>query len=142
MPEVMACTGTAEVPAALLTFMALDFGTRRTGMAFGNRMLRAATALPTIAAQGEARLLQIQSRITEWQPAALVVGIPFHPDGAEHEMTLRARKFARSVRARFRLPVFEVDERYSTTEALASGAADPDAGAACVILEQFLRELP
>jgi putative Holliday junction resolvase len=38
--------------------------------------------------------------------------------------------------------VYEVDERYSTTEALASGARDADAGAACVILEQFLRALP
>jgi putative Holliday junction resolvase len=37
--------------------------------------------------------------------------------------------------------VFEVDERYSTTEALAGGAADADAAAACIILEQFLRNL-
>jgi putative Holliday junction resolvase len=40
------------------------------------------------------------------------------------------------------LPVFEVDERYSTTEALAQGARDADAAAACIILEQFLRSLP
>ena len=65
----------------------------------------------------------------------------FHPDGAEHAMTLQARKFARTLRNRFKLAVFEVDERYSTTEALANGATDPDAGAACVILEQFLRGL-
>ncbi|MEO6623522.1 MAG: Holliday junction resolvase RuvX [Burkholderiaceae bacterium] len=142
MPELVARAVTAEVPAALETFMALDFGTRRTGVAFGSRMLRSATALPTVTVQGEARLLQVESRMAEWQPAALVVGIPFHPDGAEHEMTLRARKFARTLRSRFRLPVFEVDERYSTTQALASGAVDPDAGAACVILEQFLRSLP
>ena len=141
MPEVAMHAGQAQVPAALQTFMALDFGTRRTGVAFGNRLLRSATPLQTIGAQGEARLLQVGSRIAEWQPAALVVGIPFHPDGAEHEMTLRARKFARSLRARFPLLVFEVDERYSTTQALADGARDPDAGAACVILEQFLRGL-
>jgi putative holliday junction resolvase len=70
------------------------------------------------------------------------VGVPFHPDGASHDNTARARKFARQLRGRLRLPVFEVDERYSTTEALAAGAKDPDAGAACVILEQFLRSLP
>jgi putative Holliday junction resolvase len=46
-----------------------------------------------------------------------VVGVPFHPDGASHENTQRARKFARQLRGRFKLPVFEVDERYSTTEA-------------------------
>ena len=129
------------VPASLQTFLALDFGTQRTGAAFGNRLLRSAQPLPTIKATGEARMAQVQSRVREWQPEGLVVGIPFHPDGAEHENTLRARKFARSLRGRFKLPVFEVDERYSTTEALSNGAKDADAGAACIILEQFLRGL-
>ncbi len=67
---------------------------------------------------------------------------PFHPDGASHDNTLRAQKFARQLRGRFGLQVFEVDERYSTTEALAGGAADADAASACIILEQFLRSLP
>jgi putative Holliday junction resolvase len=80
--------------------------------------------------------------VREWQPDALVVGVPFHPDGASHDNTERARKFARQLRSRLHLPVFEVDERYSTAEALASGAADADAGAARIILEQFLRSLP
>ncbi len=70
-----------------------------------------------------------------------MVGIPFHPDGASHDNTARARKFARQLAARTKLAVYEVDERYSTTEAESSGAKDPDAGAACVILEQFLRSL-
>ena len=130
------------VPASLQTFLALDFGTQRTGAAFGNRRLRSAQPLPTIRATGEARMAQVQARVREWQPEALVVGVPFHPDGAPHENTLLARKFARSLRGRFKLPVFEVDERYSTTEALSNGARDADAGAACIILEQFLRGLP
>jgi putative Holliday junction resolvase len=132
----------ATVPVHLQTFLALDFGTRRTGVAFGNRLLRTARPLATIHATGGERMAQILSRVQEWQPEALVVGVPFHPDGAGHENTLLARKFARSLRGRFKLPVFEVDERYSTTEALSNGAGDPDAGAACVILEQFLRGLP
>ena len=71
-----------------------------------------------------------------------MIGVPFHPDGAAHENTQRARRFGRQLHGRFRLPVHEVDERYSTTEALAAGAADTDAGAAAIILEQFLRDLP
>ena len=138
MPEAAA----VDVPAHLQSFLALDFGTRRTGVAVGNRLLRNAQGLPTIQAQGDARFEQVRKRLDEWQPHALVVGVPFHPDGAEHESTLRARKFARSLRGRFGLPVFEVDERYSTTEALSEGARDPDAGAACIILEQFLRSIP
>jgi len=55
---------------------------------------------------------------------------------------LRAQKFARQMRGRFSLNVYEVDERYSTTEAIASGAKDADAASACIILEQFLRSLP
>lgn len=130
-----------EVPGHLQTFMALDFGLKRTGVAVGNRMLRTAQPQPTIQAQGDARFDQVRKRLAEWQPQALVVGVPRHPDGADHENTLRARKFARALRGRFGLPVYEVDERYSTTEALSDGARDPDAGAACIILEQFLRTL-
>lgn len=135
-------TGVLDVPSNFQTFLAFDFGAKRTGVAVGNRMLRTATAQATIKAEGDARLVAAQAHVREWQPDAVVVGIPFHPDGASHENTARAKKFARQLRARLKLPVFEVDERYSTTEALAAGANDPDAGAACVILEQFLRSLP
>ncbi|HZN46086.1 MAG TPA: Holliday junction resolvase RuvX [Ramlibacter sp.] len=135
-------TEVPDVPAHFQTFLAFDFGLKRTGVAVGNRMLRTATAQPTIRAEGEARIAQAQARVQEWQPDALVVGVPFHPDGASHDNTVRARKFARQLRGRCGKPVYEVDERYSTTEALAGGARDADAGAACVILEQFLRSLP
>jgi putative Holliday junction resolvase len=121
--------------------MAFDFGEKRTGVAVGNRLLGTAQPQGSVHAQGEARFVQIAQRIKEWQPDAIVVGVPFHPDGAEHENTQRARKFGRQLHGRFRLPVFEVDERYSTTEALASGARDADAASACIILEQFLRSL-
>jgi putative Holliday junction resolvase len=130
-----------DVPPHLQTFLAFDFGLKRTGVAVGNRLLRSAQAQATIEAEGAARFGAVQARIDAWQPDALVVGVPFHPDGAPHENTARARKFARQLLGRFGLPVFEVDERYSTTEALASGAKDADAGAACIILEQFLRSI-
>jgi putative Holliday junction resolvase len=123
------------------TFLAFDFGLKRTGVASGNRLTRTATPQATITALGDARFVPIAQRIQEWQPDALVVGVPFHPDGAPHENTARAQKFARQLRGRFGLEVFEVDERYSTTEAHALGAADADAASACIILEQFLRSL-
>ena len=131
----------SDVPATQASFLAFDFGLKRTGVAVGNRLTRSATPQPTIRAEGEARWAPIASRLAEWQPDALVVGVPFHPDGAEHENTVRARKFARQLRGRFKLPVYEVDERYSTTEALAGGARDADAASACIILEQFSRSL-
>ena len=123
------------------SFLAFDFGTRRVGVASGNTLLGLAQPLRTIAAEGEARFAAIAALLREWQPDALVVGVPLHPDGAPHEQTRRARRFANQLRGRFGLAVHEVDERYTTTEALAAGASDADAAAAALILEQHLRAL-
>lgn len=124
-----------------VSYLAFDFGTRRVGVACGNTLTRQAQPLRTIAAQGEARFAAIGRLIGEWQPGALVVGVPFHPDGAPHDNTGRARRFARQLHGRFHLPVHEVDERYSTTEAASAGASDLDAASAAIILNQFLSTL-
>ncbi len=132
----------SPVPAALTTFIAFDFGLKRTGVAVGNRLMRTAQPQGSIHAEGNARFDGVAAKLNEWQPDAIVIGVPYHPDGAPHENTARAKKFGRQLQGRFGLPVFEVDERYSTTEAIASGAKDADAASACIILEQFLRNLP
>jgi putative Holliday junction resolvase len=124
-----------------LSYLSFDFGTRRVGVASGNTLLHQAQPLLTVAAEGDARFAAIASLIAEWQPDALVVGVPLHPDGADHDNTRHARRFARQLHGRFRLPVHEVDERYTTTEALAQGAADADAAAAAIILDQYLRQV-
>jgi putative Holliday junction resolvase len=131
----------AATPTEPRSFLAFDFGVRRVGVATGNSMTRTATPLTTVAAEGEARLAAIAALIREWRPAALVVGVPFHPDGAAHANTERARRFGRELRARFELPVHEVDERYTTAAARSAGSADLDAGAAAIILEQHLAGL-
>ena len=123
------------------TFLSFDFGLRRVGVAVGNGLLRRAQPLCTLALEGAARFAAIAGLIAEWKPDALVVGVPFHPDGAEHDNTRRARRFARQLHGRFGLPVHEVDERWTTTEALAAGAADVDASSAALILEQYFRSL-
>lgn len=132
----------ALVPVSLTTFLAVDFGLKRTGVAVGNRLMRSAQSVGTVRAEGDARFALIEKHLKDWQPDAIVIGVPYHPDGAAHENTARAKRFGRQLHGRFLLPVFEVDERYSTTEALASGARDTDAASACIILEQFLRSLP
>jgi putative Holliday junction resolvase len=120
------------------SFLAFDYGLKRVGVATGNTVLRQAQALKTLHAMGDARFAAITKLIDEWQPDALVVGVPFHPDGAAHENTQRARRFARQLQGRSGLPVHEVDERYSTVEAQSVDAQDLDAAAAAVILQQFL----
>ena len=133
---------TQAVPAAQQSFIAFDFGTQRTGVAVGNRLTRTAQPVKTIQAEGNARFAPIAAVLKEWQPDALVVGVPRHPDGNAHDMTQRAQRFARQLSGRFNLPVHEVDERYSSVEAAAQGAKDLDAESARIILEQFLRDIP
>ena len=121
------------------SFLAFDFGTRRVGVAVGNMLLKRARPLTTVAMMGDARFAAIAKLLREWQPDALVVGVPTHPDGAPHDNTRRAKAFARQLHGRFGLPVHEVDERYTSVEAIAEGAQDVDAAAAALILEQYLR---
>jgi putative Holliday junction resolvase len=125
------------LPSAL-SYLAFDYGRKRIGVASGNGLTRSATPLRTLDEQGARRFDAIAALIAQWRPDALVVGVPFHPDGAAHANTALARRFARQLQGRFGLPVHEVDERYSTTQARSSGARDIDAAAAAIILEQFL----
>ncbi len=129
--------------AAGETLLAFDFGTRRVGVAIGNTLTGTGRALEIVAAErNDLRFGRIGELIDEWHPERLIVGRPLHPDGATHEGTARAERFARQLHGRFARPVELVDERYSTVEArraVASGEPD-DAEAAAVILRQYLDE--
>jgi putative Holliday junction resolvase len=127
-------------PSQPSSYLSFDFSLKRVGVATGNGLTRTATPLTTLREEGDARFAAIGKLIAQWRPDALVVGVPFHPDGAPHDNTDRARRFARRLAGRFGLPVHEVDERWTTTEARSLGAADADAAAAALILEQFLRD--
>jgi putative holliday junction resolvase len=138
-----------------MTIIAFDYGARRIGVAVGNTITGTARPLQTVSEEAVARRFErIGQLLQEWHPDALVVGRPVHPDGTPHEVTLAAERFARQLHGRFGLPVELVDERYSTVEARGRRAsdaamglgsrkslADDDAGAAAVILEQYLGAL-
>ena len=126
-----------------LTIMAFDYGTRRIGVAVGNTLTKAGQPLKMIAEPSEdVRFRAIQDLIKEWQPNQLVVGMPYHPDGTEHEMSAKARRFGNQLHGRFQLPVDWVDERY--TSAVLEGDPDMrdnlDAESAALILEQYFLE--
>lgn len=100
------------------TVLAFDFGEKRIGVAMGESVLRIAHPLTTIASEvNDVRFGAIEKLIAEWRPTQLVVGLPLHMDGAEHEMTQRCRRFARQLEGRFRLPVALRDERLTSAAA-------------------------
>ena len=114
------------------------------GVAVGNSVTRAGQALKTItAANADALFKEIERLLAEWQPNQLVVGLPTHPDGAEHEMTAKSRRFGNQLHGRFNLPVDWVDERYSSVvlENDADMHDNLDAHSAALILEQYFAEL-
>jgi len=106
------------VPVRAGALLAFDFGTRRIGVAVGERGTGLAHPLATIATERTSdRFAAVQALIDEWHPEQLVVGLPSHADGTPHAMTALARRFARRLEGRFGLPVVMIDERYSTQAA-------------------------
>ena len=97
--------------------LGFDFGLARIGVASGELETGLASALTTLHAEAnDERFAAIARLIGEWQPVALVVGIPTHLDGREHELTARCRRFANQLHGRHALPVFSVDERLSSVQ--------------------------
>jgi putative Holliday junction resolvase len=132
--------------------LAFDFGTRRIGVAIGTLLDSgrpgSARPLTTIAAEGnDARFEAVAGLIADWQPMQLLVGRPLNEDGTPHAMTARCTRFANQLRGRFRLPVAEVDERFSSAAADANlrerglswqqRKQQVDAEAACIILQTW-----
>ncbi|HEU4816600.1 Holliday junction resolvase RuvX [Janthinobacterium lividum] len=120
------------------TILAFDFGLKRIGVAIGNTMICQAKPLSVITATAnEPKFAAIDSLIREWGASRIVVGLPSHPDGTEHEMSARCRRFANQVHGRFNLPVELVDERYSSAVIAAKRGEVIDDRAAAIILQQY-----
>jgi putative Holliday junction resolvase len=120
------------------TVLAFDFGLKRIGVAVGNTVLKQAQPLTIIEdATNDAKFAAIGTLISEWQPALCVVGLPSHPDGAEHEMSVRCRRFANQLHGRFDVATVLVDERYSSAVISNQRGDRIDDQAAAIILQQY-----
>lgn len=136
----------------LRLLLGFDYGTKQIGVAVGQSVTGQARELCTLKAQnGVPDWSQIEALIKEWQPDALVVGLPLNMDGTPSDMSARAEKFSRRLHGRFSLPVFTHDERLTTYaakgERLARGGQrgtyrdNPvDAIAAALLLQGWLDE--
>lgn len=124
------------------TVLGFDFGLKRIGVAVGNTLLRQAQPLTIVdAATNDGKFAEIAALIAAWAPARCVVGLPLHPDGAEHEMTVRCRRFANQLHGRYGVATELVDERYSSAVLALQRGARIDAEAAAIILQQYLDQV-
>lgn len=126
------------------TLLAFDYGMARVGVALGNTILGRARPLEIINSPEKAkRFARIEELVVQWQPQAIVVGLPLTPDGGEQIASRQARRFANQLIGRLGLPVCLVDERESSLEAQAVvGNAPDDAVAAAIILQRYFDDLP
>ena len=120
------------------TVLGFDFGLKRIGVAVGNTLIKQAQPLMVIsAATNDEKFASIATLMQEWQPTRCIVGLPRHPDGAEHEMTIRCRRFANQLHGRFGVEAVLVDERYSSAVIPQRRGEHIDAQAAAIILQQY-----
>lgn len=149
-----------NAPTSPQVILAFDFGTKRIGVASGDTLTGTARALTTLDSRNTNLNFEagipwpaIDKLMREYQPAQLVVGLPWNMDGTPTLLTDASRAFGAELQARYHKPVALVDERLSSREAeaqlrdaRASGIkkrrnthADVDMIAAKILLEQWLR---
>lgn len=129
--------------------MALDVGERRIGLASGVAEL--GTALPAGVLRRTRLTVDVQGVLEaarQRESDAIVVGVPYRPEGEISPQTKRVLGFIRALRKETSLPVHGVDEAFTSMEAegiLRDGGLQPsrnrgavDEAAAVLILRRFL----
>lgn len=129
------------------SFIALDIGEKRIGVAQADSQVRIAFALCTLNVDGT-ELQRLREIVAEVEPAALVVGNPRNQKGEPTAQTQVVRQVAKRFEV-LRVPIVFQDE--SLTSVLAEerlkrskkaySKADIDAHAAAIILNDYLQEL-
>lgn len=102
-------------PSVVLGF---DYGERRTGVAIGQMVTGTATPLITLPNRaGDPGWKAIDALIQTWKPDALVVGLPGARHAGARKIRAEIAAFQCQLEVRFGLPVYTVDEAYSSTDA-------------------------
>src|SRR6516164_5139948 len=98
--------------------MAIDYGTRRIGLAVTDELGLTAQGLPTLHRTNKRNDFDHLRRvIKQYGVGEIVVGLPLRMSGDEGAQSEKVKQFADEVQARFKLPVHLFDERLTSVEA-------------------------
>lgn len=118
--------------------LALDIGTRRTGVALLDDAAGVPVALDTLRHRTEEELITaVRAIVAEREIDRLVIGLPLLPSGAEGAQAAFVRGVAERLRSEVGIPCSFLDERYTTSAAHQPSDTDPDAASAVAILQSF-----
>ena len=123
-----------------MKLLAIDHGTRRTGLAVSDETGLLARPLVVIERVGSpAGMTDLLEVIGTEAPDLVIVGLPRTPSGEEGEQAQAVRAFVGRLRRACPAPIELVDERLTTRIAAARGGrAAEDARAAAVLLQGVL----
>jgi len=122
--------------------VAVDYGSARTGVAVSDETGTLARPVGVVRhVRGPAGMAELVATIGGLDPDRIVVGLPLTLRGEEGAQAVETREFVAELAARCTVPVDTYDERFTTTLAAASGAADEDAVAAAHLLQGYLTRL-
>ncbi|VAW41524.1 Putative pre-16S rRNA nuclease Yqg [hydrothermal vent metagenome] len=99
------------------SYIGIDYGLANIGVAVGQSITQTATALQTIHIKHKFNWAELDKIIKQWQPDAIIIGLPLTEDGHTQLITKQVLNFAKKLISRYQLPVHEVDERYSSIQA-------------------------
>ena len=132
--------------------LGIDLGERRVGVAVSDPTGSIAQPLPTLQRRAGKRmpLSTLQSLAAEYEVGGIVMGLPLAPSGDDTEWTRTVRDAASNLEKRSGVPVYLVDERFTSraAERAIRGLGLPkkkrrekgrvDAAAAVLILQSWL----
>jgi putative Holliday junction resolvase len=98
--------------------MAIDYGTRRIGLAVTDELGLTAQGLPTLHRTNKRNDFDhLRRTIKQYGVSEIVVGLPLRMSGDEGTQSEKVKEFAGEVQAKFKLPVHLFDERLTSVEA-------------------------
>lgn len=98
--------------------IAFDYGLASLGVAVGYVATQTACGVGALKMKkGVPNWQDIDDLIKTWQPDCLLVGKPLTEDGRQQLVATKAKIFCIDLKKRYKISVYEVDERFSTVEA-------------------------
>lgn len=129
-------------------FLAIDYGTKRTGLAVTDPLRIIATALDTV--ETSTLLTYLKNYFQKEVVDEVVIGLPKRLNNTDSETAPAVRSFIEKFKATFPIPITTIDERFTSSiaqQAMLSGGmkkkdrqtkGNVDKISAVLILQDFL----